>query len=214
MSTFPSFCGKAVNPAPILGLAPPSGGPPHGPPSGTAGYLFCLAHPPSSSDPPSYPGPPFPSPSGPPIPPSSGPPTPSGFPTPPTGPPVGVSSGSAPFLNGIDRCKHHVNPTELEDNVVASASTIQPWTFANPEVGSTVNNGVCFKTFVCTCNIYMQAIAAQCLGTETMSLKSFLCGFPKLTKLVTKADIFDFLSSVTCYCMGCSVYVPPPHTMI
>ena len=60
----------------------------------------------------------------------------------------------------------------------------------------------------------MRAIATQRLGTETMSLKSFLYGFPKLTKLATKANIFDFLSGVTCYCMGCSVYAPPPHTMV
>ena len=70
------------------------------------------------------------------------------------------------------------------------------------------------RLFVCIHDIHMQAIANQHLGTETVSLKSFLCDFPKLTKSATKADIFNFLSGVTCCCMGCSFHVPPQHTMV
>ena len=128
--------------------------------------------------------PPIPSPTGPQISPS-GPPTPTGSPTPPPAPPVGVSTGPMPFLWGIDWREHRINPTKLEDSVVANTYAIPPWIFNCPKVGSTVNHGVWFKTFVCNLNTYMRAIATQRLGTETMSLKSFLYGSPKLKKLAT-----------------------------
>ena len=156
----PTICGKPVNLALILGSVPPSNGSPCGPPSGTTGHPFPSAPPPAPSGPSSCPGPPIPSPPGPPISPPGppGPPTLSGFPTPPPGPPVEVSTGSTPFLNGVDWREHHIDPTKLEDHIVASACTIQPWTFNCPKVGSTINHGVCFKTFACTRNAYMRAI--------------------------------------------------------
>ena len=133
---------------------------------------------------------------------------------PPPAPPVGVSTGPMPFLHGINWYEHCIDPTKLENNVVSSTYTVQPWIFNCPEVGSTVNHGVRFKTLACNCNTFVRAIATQQLSTETMSLKSFLYGFPKLTKWATKADIFEFLSGVTCHCMGCSVCASPPHTMV
>ena len=65
VSTLPAFHGKPVNPAPILGLAPPPRGPPRGPPSGATGHLSSLARSPAPSGPPSCPGPPVLPPSGP-----------------------------------------------------------------------------------------------------------------------------------------------------
>ena len=178
MSTLLTFHEKPVNWAPISGLVPPSGGPPHGPPPGAAGHSFPSSHPSVPSGPPSNSGPPVPSPhSGPPIPPTD-PPIPHSFSVPCTCPPV--ASGYAPFLLGINWHEHHVNSAELKAHVVASTHTNHLWTFACPKVGSAVNHGVCFKTFVCTCNACMWAIATQCLGTETMSLKGFLHGFFKL----------------------------------
>ena len=127
MSILSAFHGKPVNPAPIKGLVPFSGGPPCSLPPGTIGCPFSPVNLLMPSGPPSHHGSPVPSPSSPPIPPSHGPPS-SSFPTPPSGPPVGASSGSAPFLNGIDW---------LENHTVASTYTIQPWMFARPKVGST-----------------------------------------------------------------------------
>ena len=141
VSTLPTFCGKPVNLAPVSGSVPPLSGPPHGPSFGTSGHPSPLAPPPAPTGPPPYHGTPVPPPPGPLIPPS-GPPTCTGFPTPPPGPPIGVSTGSMPFLHGIDWREHRVNPTKLEDNVVASTCTIQPWIFNCPEVGSTINHGV------------------------------------------------------------------------
>ena len=181
-------------PLPPHGPIPPNPSmPPTGPPSGPPGPPMTPVGPP---------GPPVPPPvSGPPVPPPSG-----------TGP---VStSAPLPYIPGIDWREHRIDPANLEGSIVASTYTIKPWYFPRPEVASTINHGVRFKTFVSTRHAYMRAIATPRLGTETMSLKSFLYGFPKLTKSATKADIFDFLSSATRYCMGSGVYVPPPHTMV
>ena len=64
VSALPTFRGRPVNPAPILGLAPPPSGPLHGPPSGTAGHPSPSVQPPAPSGPPFYPSPPVPPPSG------------------------------------------------------------------------------------------------------------------------------------------------------
>ena len=122
-----------MNLAPVLGLVHPLSGPPRGPPPGTTGpsvpsppgpYAPGPLIPPNG--PPSYHGLSVLSPPGPPISPS-GLSTPTGFPTPSPGPPVGVSTGSKPFLHGIDWLEHRIDPTKLEDHVVVSTYTIQPW---------------------------------------------------------------------------------------
>ena len=69
VSTLPTFHGKTVNPAPVLGSVPPPSGPLRGPPSGSTGHLSPLAPLPAPSGPSSYHCPPVPSPPGPPIPP-------------------------------------------------------------------------------------------------------------------------------------------------
>ena len=143
------------------------------------------------------------------------PPSPHGGP--PSPPPFGhfgAHSSSPPHILGIDWREHRIDPATIEDHIVQETHTILPWRFPRPEVASIYNHGVRFKMFICTQQSYVRAIRNARLGTDSFSLKNFLYSFPKLPKSAAKSDIFDFLSNVTRYCMGCSVYAPPPHTMV
>ena len=97
--------------------------------------------------------------------------------------------------------------------MVVNACAIHAWSFAHPKLAvlSTMESVLksLFAHMTSRCGT-----AAQCLGTETMSLKSFSHKFSKLPKSATKADIFIFLSGVTCCCVERSVCVPPPHVMV
>ena len=161
--------------------------------------------------PPRAPGPGYGPPTNPHGPPPGPPPSP-GPPGPPN--PYSIPPTVPPHICGIDWREHRVDPATIEDHIVMETHTILPWRFPRPEVASSYNHGVRFKMFISTRNAYMRAISRPRLGTDSFSLKNFLYGFPKLPKSAVKSDIFDFLSNVTRYCMGCSVYVPPPHTMV
>lgn len=91
--------------------------------------------------------------------------------------------------------------------------SICPWIFPRAEVRSDLNHPVKFRTYVVSRDSYIRNIAVPRLGIDPgMSVKEFLQGFPSLPDSADRSQIFDYLSTLTEYCIGAAVYIPPPHT--
>ena len=162
-------------------------GPPCVPPSGATGCPCFEANPTAPSDPPSHHSPPVLSPSSPPfllllvlpllpVSPQHRPPV-----------PLWVCS-LAPHPSLMEVIDTHTHTMLIQLN----------WTTMSLQVHALSNHGCLlaprlaalhFKTFVCSRDTHMGAIAAQCLGTETMSLKSFLW-FPQVDKISYQSQHF------------------------
>ncbi len=117
-------------------------------------------------------------------------------------------------VDGINWREHRIDPSNIEDAYSPRLLSIAPWCFTRPETGSRINWGTHFKAFVCPQDQYLLSLENQRLGTNDFPFKNFLYGCPKLPKSASQAEVFDFLSNLTCYGMGCGICVPPLHTVV
>ena len=130
----------------------------------------------------------------------------------PAGPGVVVRPPDA--VEGIDWREHRLNPTQLDDAMVPAYRSIHPWIWKRPETGSEVNYGIPLEMWCTPKATFMSNFSdGWRIGVDVGDPKTFLYGFPTLPTNASNGQIFHFLSSVSHYCCGYSIYVPPLHTL-